>query len=71
MARQCWGDESSLQHLRQLGALRTARIIHVAGNLLRAFGGEFIEPIDELWAVDVQHVELADQIGEDVGAFSI
>ncbi|MGC2219666.1 MAG: hypothetical protein WA645_18690, partial [Pseudolabrys sp.] len=25
--------------------LRTARIIHVAGNLLRAFGGKFIEPI--------------------------
>jgi hypothetical protein len=48
MARQCWGDESSLQHLRQLGALRTARIIHIAGNLLRAFDGEFIEPINEL-----------------------
>jgi hypothetical protein len=34
-------------------------------------GGAFIEPIDELWAVDVQRIELADQIGEDVGAFSI
>ncbi|MFZ1048872.1 MAG: hypothetical protein WAN52_25035, partial [Pseudolabrys sp.] len=44
----CWGDQSSLQHLRQLGALRTARIIHIAGNLLREFGGEFIEPINEL-----------------------
>jgi hypothetical protein len=37
-----------LQHLRQLRTLRTARIIHVAGNLLRAFGCQFTEPIDEL-----------------------
>ncbi|MGA7737819.1 MAG: hypothetical protein WCB22_20580, partial [Pseudolabrys sp.] len=28
--------------------LRTTRIIHVAGNLLWAFGGQFIEPINEL-----------------------
>jgi hypothetical protein len=35
----------TLQHLRQLGTLRTAWIIHVVGNLLRAFGCKFIEPI--------------------------
>ncbi|MGA7516716.1 MAG: hypothetical protein WBW28_07100, partial [Pseudolabrys sp.] len=37
----------SLQHLRQIWALRTAWIIHVAGNLLRAFGCKFTEPINE------------------------
>ena len=37
-----------LQHLRQLWTLRTAWIIHVAGNLLRAFGCQFSEPIDDL-----------------------
>ena len=37
-----------LQHPRQILAPRTARIIHFACNLLRAFGGQFIEPIDDL-----------------------
>jgi hypothetical protein len=31
-----------------LRTLRTARIIHVAGNLLRALGCQFTEPIDDL-----------------------
>ena len=37
-----------LQHLRQLRTLRTAWIIHVVCNLLRALGCKFIEPIKEL-----------------------
>ena len=37
-----------LQHLRQSRTLRTARIIHVAGNLLGALGCQFTEPIDDL-----------------------
>jgi hypothetical protein len=37
-----------LQHLRQLRTLRTASIIHVVGNLLRAFGCKFTEPIGDL-----------------------
>ena len=39
---------SCLQGPRQIPAPRTAWIIHVAGNLLWAFGSEFSEPINEL-----------------------
>ena len=38
----------SAQHPRQIPAPRTAWIIHIVRNLLRAFGCQFIEPIDEL-----------------------
>ena len=37
-----------LKHPRQIPALRTARIIHIVRNLIRAFGCQFIEPIDDL-----------------------
>jgi hypothetical protein len=37
-----------LQHPRQIWAPRTAWVIHVTSNLLRAGGCEFIKPIDEL-----------------------
>ena len=53
-----------LQHLRQLRTLRTARIIHVAGNLLRTFGSQFIEPIDELGIA----ATLTNETGEDIAA---
>ena len=39
---------SFLQYFRQLRTLRAAWIIHVASNLLWAFGSEFSEPINEL-----------------------
>ena len=37
-----------LQYPRQIPAPRTAWIIHIVRNLLRALGCQFIEPIDEL-----------------------
>ena len=37
-----------LKHPRQIRAPRTAWIIHVVRNLLRALGCQFIEPINEL-----------------------
>jgi hypothetical protein len=49
-----------------LRALRTARVIHVAGNLLRAFGGQFIEPIDDLGAP----APLIDETGQTIAAVS-
>ena len=37
-----------LQYPRQIPAPRTAWIIHIVRNLLRALGCQFIEPINEL-----------------------
>ena len=37
--------------------LRPARIVHIARNLLRALGCEFIEPIDELGTPPTFHDE--------------
>jgi len=42
------GLEPSLEHLRRLRAPRTAWVVHIAGDFLRTFGSQFIEPIDQL-----------------------
>jgi hypothetical protein len=55
---------SFLQRLRQLRTLRTARIIHVVCNLLRAFGCQFIEPIDDLAIT----ATVSNEAGEDIAA---
>ena len=36
-----------LQHLRQIPAPRTAWIIHIVRNLLRALGGDLTKPVDQ------------------------
>lgn len=55
-----------LQHLRQILAARTAWIIHIVCNLLRALGGQFIEPINELGIA----APLVDKPGEAIAAIS-
>jgi hypothetical protein len=55
-----------LQHLRQLRALRTARIIHVVCNLLRTVGGDLIKPLDELCIA----ATLTNETGQDIAAIA-
>src|SRR5262249_12913335 len=76
----------ALQHSRQIRTPRSAPVTHIMCRLLRAVGGDFVEPIDDLCvaatlfdqtlhliatgaaalgAVDIKHIELADQIAED------
>jgi hypothetical protein len=38
----------ALQHLRQLSTFRLAGIVHAACDFLRTFGGQFIQPINDL-----------------------
>jgi hypothetical protein len=57
-------EASVLQHFRQIPASRTAWIIHIECNLLRAFGCQFIEPIDELGIA----ATLTNETGEDIAA---
>ena len=51
-----------LQHPRQIPAPRTAWIIHVVCNLLRALGCQFIEPIDDLAIA----ATVTNETGEDI-----
>jgi hypothetical protein len=50
-----------------LRTFRTARIIHVAGNLLRAFGCKFIQPINELGIA----AAVTNETGEDIAAIPL
>ena len=56
-----------LQHPRQIPAPRTAWIIHVVRNLLRALGCQFIEPIDHLAIA----ATLIDEAGEAVATVAL
>jgi hypothetical protein len=53
-----------LKHPRQILASRTAWIIHVVCNLLRALGSQFIEPIDELGIA----ATVTNETGHDIAA---